>query len=331
MLQPVFVAASIADGDVNPVGSITLPVTGGAAVSDSGPVTLSPAPVSVASLGANLLDVTGNPATVNKPPILLDSGAGDYLFPDVGSIDKPSIMFPLDDGDWLFVGRSTIGRITGGAVAWSTTVINGTSGFAAIPCAIVVQGSTYYVFVRGTPNDFTDPGLVYYTTLDITGVSPPGLFNTWDSIDLEPSFVSLGLYGHEAVALATPSFDYAMVADVTYSGDGVTVLNKAVLVGPAVDVSGDKEFSGYGVGETFSGGFSRFFGAFTATLSVTAGTITDCVRAYSPATYTQAAVGALVPAGTEPNMEYSGAFLMIGEPPPVPPFWTNLRRAIEVI
>lgn len=332
MLQIVYTAASIAGGDVNPVALTTLPVTGGAAVLDSGAVTLSPAPVNVSAIGPQLLDSTGNPSALIEFPWYLDSGAATRMFTASTGVGKVTFAFPLGEQDWLISTRTRIGRVTAGVLVWNHAIMTTpTPGVNCMVCAIVKRGSSYYVFAKANPNDAYANAQVYYTAVDLTGVTSPGLYNTWASTTVEADFLSFGLYGHEAVPLVLPDFDLALVGDATFSGDGVNVLKKSVIVGPAVDVSGGKEFTGYGVGETFDGGFSRFFGAFTATLSVSSGVVTDCVREYSPATYTEAAVGGLVPAGTVPNMEYSGAFLFLGEPPPVPPFWTNLRRAIEVI
>ena len=336
MLQIVYVLVSAAeDGSYNPANPVaitSLPVTGGAPLLVAGPLNLPEEPVNTAALGPRLVDTTGNPSSLVEPPWVLGDAGGARMFPESPQFEKVVFAFPLGENDWLIATRTRVGRVTNGARVWSAAIMTvGGSGIDFMVCAIAKRGGSYYVFARSDPNDAFSAGTTYYAPVDISGATPPGVVTTWASVALNPSVASYGLYGHEAVALALPDFDVAMIGDTFYSGDGITVLNRAVITGPAQDIAGGKEFSGFGIGESFDDGFQRFYASFTATLSVSGGQITDCVRAYSPPTYTQDALEAIAPSGTVANIEYSGAFLLLGDPPPVPAFWTNLRRTAEAI
>ncbi|MCZ4321466.1 hypothetical protein [Pseudomonas anguilliseptica] len=336
MLQIVYTVASAAeDGSYNPgnpVALTTLPVTGGAAVLTAGPYNLAENPVDVAALGPRLVDTTGNPSALIEPPWVLSDTGSARMYSDTPQYEKIVFAFPLGEDDWLIASRSRVGRVTGGVRVWSHAVFTvGGSGINFMFCAVAKRGGSYYLFARSNPNDAFSAGTTYYTAVDISGVTPPGVVTSWASVAVNGAASSLGIYGHEAVAVVLPDFELAMIGDTMYSGDGVTVLNRAVITGPAQDVFGGKEVAGFGIGESFDDGFQRFFAPFIATVSLSSGQITDYTRAYAAPTYTQSAIQSLVPPGTEANIEYGGAFVLLGDPPPVPPFWTSLRRAIETI
>jgi hypothetical protein len=314
----------------NPVYNIVLPVTGGAALATIGPFDLDDEPSAPQALGDSLM-YRGDPYPLLGVPIYFDGADAERVVPSVpgGTV---LIMMPLGEGDWLIATRYRVGRITAGAVAWTWPVIDLSGDTNCMPCALVKRGESYFMMVKSKPNDgYDQTARAYYSPINITGAVDPGLFATWSSVGLVPDELSeFGLHGYEALLSVMPDFELAMVGDPSSSGDGASMLRRAVLAGPATAIAGGHEVTGYGYGISF-GPTNRFMGQFTLSTSEVSGNITDAVRGYAPATYTQSALQALASPGTSPEISGGTAFLYLGDPPPIPAFWTNMRRAAETI
>lgn len=315
----------------NPYYNLVLPVLGGSPIERVGPFSLPGNPNYPHSLGPELIHL-GDPYPLQGVPQYFDGSNTGKLVPLIagGTI---ILLYPIGVNDWLVATRYGVGRITGGVVAWTHSVVPTSGNSDCMVCAIVSSGGDYYLVLKSKVNDPYDiSARAYYHQIDVTGNINPGLFSTWPSIDLVASEISeFGLSGYEAVLIAFPSFDYAMVGSPSYSADGASFLRRAVLVGPATDTAGGKEVTGYGIGETFEGGFSNFMGQFTLAVDVSGGSITNATRSYAAATYSTHSLEALASDGQTPEVSGGTAFLYFGAPPPAPAFWMHLKRATEII
>lgn len=314
----------------NPVYNLVLPVTGGAPVKKVGPFSLPETPDTMAALGPSLMYHRKLYPMTAKPTYFNGVTAAPVTPLILGGIII--MLYPLAEGDWLVATQFSVGRITGGVTVWSHSIIPISGGDrACMVCAIVGAGGTYHLFVKTKPNDAWNTGCrAHYKQIDISGGTDPGLYTGWPSVGIEPDGdTEKGLNGYEAILSELPSFDFAMIGEPYYGGDGVSFDRRAVLVGPATDIAGGKECTGYGLG--VDGSYRDFMGQFTLGITKIGGNITRSVRSYSPETYTAAALNALAGAGEAPQVDGGTAFLYIGEPPPVPAFWANLRRSSEII
>lgn len=318
---------------VSPIGNLVLPTTAGPEISRAWPITTDEYVSYPVSVGVDLLyrgipfPLTGNPLYIKDSPASVLPGA---------SSSTALFLVPIADNDWLVVSRYRVWRVTNGSKAWEHEIV-AIGGTPHCISAVAIRGGQYFLYVRERHNDAYDPGRIYYSAVDITGATPPGLCTTWPWVqaDNDPdNFDSYGVYGYEAILTTLPDFELAVIGRPFTSSDGPTVDFRAVLTGPAIDTPTGKEASGFCSDYSFppEGGMLKFLSPFTLRCTVnSSGVIRDSVVSYSPPTYTESQVSAMLPPGTVPEMSGAGAFLFAGEPPAVPPFWTSLRRAIEVI
>jgi hypothetical protein len=334
MLQVVYVVPYSPQGAgfvrSNPVYNLVLPVIGGAPIKKVGPFSLPETPDNMTSLGPAIMNHRSLYPITTKPTYFNGVTAAPIVPLILGGIIV--MLYPLGADDWLVATQFRVGRITGGMAVWTHSIIPISGGDRnCMVCAIVSSGSEYHLIVKTKPNDAWNTGCrAYYKQIDISGGTDPGLYTGWPSVGIEPDWdTEKGLNGYEAILSELPSFNFAMIGEPYYGGDGVTLDRRAVLVGPATDIAGGKECTGYGLG--VDAGYLDFMGQFTLGITIAGGSITRSVRSYSPATYTAAALNALAGAGETPRVGGGTAFLYIGEPPPVPAFWANLRRSTEII
>lgn len=230
MLQVVYVVASAGENasynPINPVALVTLPTTGGDPLLESGPITLAEDPLGSSALGPKLISVNADQSVSIRPPLYVNDGTVAPAFPDALAVAAIVFMFPLGPKDWLIATRQQVGRVTDGALVWMHPIMSAASGYNCIPCALVKQGEDYYIIVRTNPDDFWSAGAAHYKQIDITGANSPGIFTAWPSIAMTPDEMGYGLFGYEAIPFIFPAFEHAMIAEVSPSADGLSLLRK---------------------------------------------------------------------------------------------------------
>jgi hypothetical protein len=247
-----------------------------------------------------------------------------------GSLGPTYLVLPVGELDAILFGRDAISRIQGDDELWRIP-ISGQSGWVMADAAVVAAGVVTVVYQRA---DFTNFRPIDYRAFSFSLDSPPTatVMSTWplygidwDAVDATSGEVTAAGF----ITTLAPTLGFGVAVKQVRSGDGWFVERQHVLTGA---------FSSGGVPTTSY--YGNFYGASTtlsthdSSIVLSGNTIvggTDVVAAL-PQTPSDIILPPLDPGNTTWSLgDWFRFGLSFGPPPPVPPFWTNLRRAAESI
>lgn len=240
------------------------------------------------------------------------------------------VCLPIAENDFLIGGSKAVGRVTDGVVVWyRTTMLT-----AGVINAIAFDGSNVLFVWQLMTGSYPGPyqSNMRYTTVSAT-LTGTGAFDVAsfpamvvDTVDSTELVDTVGV-----VAAQMPNFSIAMRNTGGNTPDGMFGRGQSPLFGPAQLVGATYEVSGFSTiqdEETFlrSAGPSILTvtvagSAFTVAESVSPTIPIEGLAAYLP---NESSPGFVIDYVSWPEYGFSA-----GPPPPVPSFWTNMRRAIE--
>lgn len=242
------------------------------------------------------------------------------------------VCFPIAENDFLVGGSKAVGRVKDGTVVWYRT----TALTLGVINAIAFDGSNVLFVWQRIVGSFPGPyvATLRYTTVsvDLTGA---GAFDVASfpamTVDIDSSTGLVNAAG--VVAAQMPNFTVAMNNTAGSTPDGLFGGGQRPLFGPAQLVGPNYELSGYSTTQNEET-FERFAGPSTLSVAISGSTFT--VIETVSATIAVENLGVYLPAESSPgvSIDYISWPLYgfsAGPAPAVPPFWTNLRRAIEVV
>jgi len=240
------------------------------------------------------------------------------------------VCFPIAENDFLVGGSKAVGRVKDGVVVWHRT----TALTPGIINTVAFDGSNVLFVWQRIVGSFPGPyvATMRYTTVsaDLTGAGafdvaslPAMTVNVDNSTDLAN--------GAGVVAAQMPNFTVAMNQVCASTPDGLFGTGQTPLFGPAQLVGSNYELSGYSTMQ-IEENFARFAGPSTLTVSISGNTFT-VTQTVSGVISVEDLI-AYFPAESSPgfsNDYISWPAYGFSAGSAVPPFWTNLRRAVEEI
>jgi hypothetical protein len=301
------------------------------------------APRLLSMIGRQDLFVMGDPQTAD--PIGTYLAEVDTNPPDQGDIlqfgvtwtNGPCLVMPLEDGRFviasgIFVYVSEPEAEEGGPrIQLAGLAVNGNH----YPVAISRVGSAIRILyvTRGNTNQhayllsFDLAAPPFGTVIDLQQRPQYAGSVTWPYVEQDHYNWYTGLIPHVMGA-----FDYCVFRNADRSSDGTANLFVGVAIGAPFADGGQMMMSGYQVTKAQIGEAS--FDTFTSGGTLTGTTLTSQTYTSAPVCTTTDMINASGVAANPDDYFFDSTMstlLLSFETPPVPVFWTNMRRAVEVV
>lgn len=249
---------------------------------------------------------------------------------------KVTLVLPLGQADAILFGRLFIARIQGDEELWRISV-SGQVGTVLADGAALAGSTATVVYQRA---DFSNFRQMSYKAFSFSIDSPVASTDMaawdsyaidWDAIQLQDPEIEPYLDPAAVIAMAAPNLDYGVSLPQTRSSDGWNAFLYSVLT-DAFTEDGDPAVTYYG--QTDINYPDVNLSSNTATLTVTGGVITAASLQVVPlgSSVSDLPLPPLEPGYSEWSLYPYFTYAVSLEPAPPPEdFWTNLRRAVEVV